>query len=66
MGQSNNCCVAAEREVDEHHLYLSELDVLKLTKIPLEHIQRKNVVFSFRDAQIVSVRTFIFSDESVF
>ena len=40
--------------------------MLKLTKIPLEQIQRKNVTFSFRDGQLVSVRTFIFSDECVF
>ena len=47
-------------------LYLAELDVLRLTTIPDEHIQRKNVMFSFRDGSMVSVRTFILSDQNVF
>lgn len=47
-------------------LALFELDVLKLTTIPVDHIHRKNIVFSFRSGQMVSVRTFIFSDQKIF
>ena len=56
------CCSASQLQVDEHMLALAELDVLKLTTIPVEHIQRKNVTFSFRDGNLVSVRTIILSD----
>lgn len=40
--------------------------MLKLTSIPVEHIQRKNVNFSFRDGNMVTVRTFILSDQEIF
>ena len=59
---ANCCCSTTQKDVDERKLALAELDVLKLTTIPVEHIQRKNVLFSFRDGQMVSVRTFILSD----
>ena len=32
------CCSASQLEVDENMLALAELDVLKLTTIPVEHI----------------------------
>ena len=38
----------------------------KLSTVPLEHIQRKNVQFSFRDGDIVTIRTFILSDQGMF
>ena len=66
MGGENCCCSASQQQVDENMLALAELDVLKLTTIPLEHIQRKNVAFSFRDGKIVSVRTLILSDQGIF
>ena len=47
-------------------MYLAELDVLKLTTIPIESIMRKNVTFSFRDGNMVTVRTFIISDQQIF
>ena len=69
MGQSTTCCCSessSEYAVDEQMLYLAELDVLKLARIPMEHFQRKNVTFSFRDGNMVTVRTFIFSDQGLF
>ena len=47
-------------------MYLAELDVLKLATIPVEHIHRKNVKFSFRDGNTVSIRTIILSDQGIF
>ena len=66
MGQESCCCSSTEAEVDEHKLYLAELEVFKLTTLPVEHIQRKNVQFSFRDGNMVSVRTIILSDQGIF
>ena len=40
--------------------------MFKLSTVPLEHIQRKNVQFSFRDGDIVTIRTFILSDQGMF
>ena len=40
--------------------------MLKLTTIPVEQIKRKNVVFSFRDGEVVSIRTIILSDQQIF
>ena len=47
-------------------LYLAELDVLKLSTIPGNQIHRKNVKFSFRNGEMVSIRTIIISDQCVF
>ena len=66
MGTNSCCCSASEHFVDEQQLYLAELDVLKLSTIPIEHIRRKNVQFSFRDGNMVSVRTIILSDQGIF
>ena len=73
MGQDNNSEESApggaanEANIEEQKLYLAELDVLKLSQVPVEHIVRKNVQFTFRGGEeMVSVRTIIMSDQGIF
>ena len=66
MGTSCEASPEMDEKILQQQMSLAELDILKLTGIPMDQVERKYVTFPYELDEMIQIRTFIFSEDKHF